>query len=165
MKVSVANIGKPRGYKGELAVIPYRPGTETLRVGLKVTLKKGEVSEDSIIQTVKILEDRIGLKLKGIESESDAEYWRGGEILVDDQDLQALDSGEYYHFQIEGAEVFEENGQLLGVVKSIDFLSANDVLTVQSELGEILIPFVQSVIVSVDAEKKKIVIRKLEGLY
>jgi 16S rRNA processing protein RimM len=165
MKISVAYINKPRGFKGELAVIPYKPGTETLRDGLNVTLMKGDLTGDFLIKSVSFLKGRMALKLQGIESAEDALYWLGGEVLVEQDDLSSLNPNEYYHFQIEGAQVFEENGRLVGTVDSIDFLAANDVLNVKTENGDVQIPFIKSIIVSVDILNKKIVIRKIEGLY
>jgi 16S rRNA processing protein RimM len=165
MKISVAYITKPRGFKGELAVVPYRPNTESLKPGLEVTLQKGGISRSFVIETIKVLRERIAIKLIGIENEASAESWRGGDLLLDEEQLAPLSEGEYYHFQLEGADVYEENGSLVGKVIALDYLSANDILTVQGESGEILIPLIKQVIVSVDIQNKRIVIRRLEGLF
>jgi 16S rRNA processing protein RimM len=165
MKISVAYIKRPRGFKGELAVVPYRPDTQSLKPGLEVMLQKDKAERLCVIETVKILRDRIAIKFSGIDDEPAAETWCGGDIVVDDRDLAPLADGEYYHFQLEGADVYEESGLLLGKVSAVDTLSANDILTVQGESGEILIPMIKQVIVSVDIANKRIVIRHLEGLY
>lgn len=165
MKVSVAYIKKPRGFRGELAVIPYRVNTQSLKPGLEITLQKGNFSQNCIIESVKVLRDRAAVKLAGIDDEATAQAWCGGDILIDLEKLASLDEGEYYNFQLEGADVFEEAGEFLGKVSEVNNLAANDILTVVGDKGEILIPFIKQVIVSVDVEKKKIVIRKLEGLY
>jgi 16S rRNA processing protein RimM len=165
MKISVAHITKPRGFKGELAVIPYRSNTQSLKPGLEVTLQKDSTSQNCAIESVKILRDRIALKLTGVDNDKAAAVWQGGDLLIEEKDLEPLANGEYYHFQLEGSDVYEENGKLLGKVSALDYLSANDILTVQSADGEILIPLIKQIIVSVDVDNKKIVIRKLEGLY
>jgi 16S rRNA processing protein RimM len=165
MKVSVAYIKRPRGLRGELAVIPYKENTQSLRMGLEITLQKGEVARNYVIETVKFLKGRAGLKLVGIEDEEGALYWCGGEVLTEKENLAALAKDEYYHFDIEGCQVFEKSGDFLGKVSAIEYRSANDVLTVESDIGQILIPFIKSVVESVDIKEKKIVIRKIEGLY
>jgi 16S rRNA processing protein RimM len=165
MKVSVAYIKKPRGFKGELAVIPYRVNTQSLQPGLEITLQKGIQSRIFSIESVKILRDRIAVKLIGIDDENSAVAWCGGDILIDLDKLATLGKGEYYNFQIEGANVYEEAGKFVGKVSEVNNLAANDVLTVIGDQGEILIPFIKQVIVSVDVENKEIVIRKMEGLY
>jgi 16S rRNA processing protein RimM len=165
MKILVAHIKKPRGLNGELAVIPYKEDTQSLRKGLEVTLQKGDLSRETVVESVVFLNGRLALKFAGIASEEQARQWQGGEVLAESEDLASLRSDEFYHFEIEGCEVYEEGGAHLGKVAGIDFISANDVLTVETESGEILIPFIKRVISSVDIKAKKITIRKIEGLY
>jgi 16S rRNA processing protein RimM len=165
MKISVAYIKKPRGFRGELAVIPYRPNTQSLRPGIEVTLQKDNSGQNCVIESVKFIHDRIAIKLIGIDDDKAAQFWQGGEVLIEEKDLVGLEDGEYYHYQLEGCEVFEENGERLGKVRGIDYLSANDVLSVIGDGGEILIPLIKQVVISVDVKNKRIVIRKLEGLY
>jgi len=161
----VAHISRPRGFNGELAVIPYKADTKSLAKGQTVTLQKGDNSADFSIESVRVFKGRLGLKLAGIENEESALAWRDGEILVEAENLSTLNKDEYYHFDIEGSEVYEENGDYLGKVSAIDYMSANDVLTVVGGKGEILIPFIKSVVISVNTDAKKIIIRKIEGLY
>ncbi len=165
MKVSVAYISRPRGFRGELAVVPYKANTQSLFVGSVVTLQKEDNTRDFVIEAVKPLKGRLAIKLSGIEDEESALAWRGGEILLELNNLASLEKNEYYHFDIEGSDVYEDGGVYLGKVSAIDYVAANDVLTVRGENGEILIPFVKSVVVSVDTKAKKIIIRKIEGLY
>lgn len=165
MKIAVARISKPRGFKGELTVIPYKPDTQSLKVGLRVTLQKGEFTSEYVIESVKLLRDRIGLKLAGIENDKDAFFWKGGDLLVEQDRLASLDMGEYYHFQLEGCEVFEENGKMIGTVSAVETFGANDLLRVKLETGEALVPFVKEVVRAIDIDRRKIVIRRIEGLY
>ena len=165
MKISVAIVQKPRGFKGELAVIPYKDDTESLKKGASVTLQKKDSTRDTTIMAVVFLRGRISLKLDGIDSEEAAEDWRGAEIMMELDSLPKLGKGEYYNFQIEGCEVYEEDGKLIGKVKAVDSYAANDILMVDGELGEILIPMIKTIIKSIDIENKKIIIEKLEGLY
>lgn len=165
MKISVATVLKPRGFKGELAVIPYKSDSKSLKIGARITLQKGDVSEDTRITDLIILNGRISLKLENIESEEAAGIWRGAEILMESESLEKLGKGEYYHFQIEGCEVYENNGKLVGKVKAVESYTANDILSVDDGQGEILIPMIKTVIESIDIESKKIIIRKIEGLY
>jgi 16S rRNA processing protein RimM len=165
MKISVAHILRPRGFKGELAVITYKENTESLKIGLAVTLQKGAASRDTEIQDIKRLKGRLALKFAGIDSDGAADVWRNGEVLAEQSDLASLGENEFYHFELEGSEVYEENGAYVGKVTGIDYFSANDILSVASQKGEILIPLVKSVVLAIDREKKRIVIRKIEGLY
>jgi 16S rRNA processing protein RimM len=165
MKVSVAYIKGPRGFKGELAAILYRPSSQSLKPGLKVTIQKEDRSRECTIEYIKPLRNRIGLKLSGIENEETASNWRHGEILVEKKDLEPLDENQYYHFEIEGARVYEEGGDLIGTVTYLGGAAGNDLLYVKTDESEIMIPFVKAIVKSVDVENRRIVIKKIEGLY
>ena len=165
MKISVAYIKGPRGFRGELAAVLYNAMSENLKEGSTVTLEKGEKSGDFVIEFTKSLNKRIGLKLRGIEDQETAEYWKGAEILVEKDELKPLKESEFYHFELEGAEVYGESGELIGIVKSVDSNVANAILNVKSDNREIMIPFVKAIIQEVNIKEKKIVIRKIEGLF
>ena len=165
MKIAVAYIRGPRGFKGELVAVLYRPSSKNLTPGLEVTLEKGDRSGNFVVEWTKALRNRIGLKLKGIEDEITAESWRGGDILIEKELLIPLSESEYYHFEIEGVEVFDTNGNLVGTVTHIDSTAGNDIMCVKTERGEVMIPLVKAIVKSIEIDKKKIVIDKIEGLY
>jgi len=165
MKIAVAYIRGPRGFKGELAAALFSTSSDNLKIGQPVTINKGEKSYDTEVEFIKHLRKGIGLKLAGINDEQTAESWRGGEILVEMSELEPLGEGEFYNFQLEGLTIYEEDGTRLGEIKAIDDSAGNPLLTIATENGEVLIPFVSAIVKSVDLEKKKMVIKKLEGLY
>ena len=165
MKVSVARIKGPRGFKGELAATLYNPSSQTLRAGLKVALQREDREYQTALEFVKTLNRRVALKMEGIDNEESAAEWCNAEVLVEKDDLIPLPDDAYYHFEIEGAEVVEKDGCRLGIVDSVDSFPANDVLNVRTAEGEIMVPFIKQVVISIDAVGKIIVVRKLEGLY
>ena len=164
MKISVAYIKGPRGFKGELAAVLYNPASKSIRAGLEITLQKGEKSGLFVVEFTKSLKNRIGLKLKGIEDNVSAEYWKGAEVLVDKDKLEPLEESEYYHFEIEGAEVYDEKGKLLGTVNHVDSNAGNSILYIDTGHEEILIPFVKAFVDSIDVDKKTIKMKNLDGL-
>ncbi|UCE66186.1 MAG: 16S rRNA processing protein RimM [Candidatus Zixiibacteriota bacterium] len=165
MKISVAYIKGPRGFRGELAAVLYSPMFNNLREGMTITLEKGEKSGDFVVEFIKPLTKRIGLKLRGIEDQDGAEFWKGAEVLVEKDKLVPLNESEFYHFELEGTEIYGEDGELIGIVKSVDSNVANAILNVESENREIMIPFVKAIVKEVNIKEKKIVIRKIEGLF
>ena len=65
---------------------------------------------------------------------------------------------------IAGSRVETEAGELLGILKDVLGTGANDVFVVAGETDEILVPALKSVVLSVSAEAKKIVVRLPLGL-
>lgn len=164
MKISVAYITKPRGLRGELAAVLYRPSSGSLKSGLRITLEKEDNRQDFEIEFIKSLRGRIGLKLKGIDSQEEAANWIGAEVLLDREKLDPLDDDEFYHFQIEGAEVYDQEGGFVGIVRQLAEIPGNDIMIVETDDREVMIPFVEAIVKSVDVEKKRIVISAMEGL-
>ena len=165
MKITVAHIRGPRGFKGELAAVLYNPASGSLKGGLTVTLDKNGTTGRYEVEFTKQLKDRIGIKLKGIEDKETAELWKGAEIYVERDQLEPLEESEYYHFELEGMDVFDEAGNRVGTVKEVESGAGNDMLNVSGENGEILIPFVKALVTSVDLNNKRIVVSKIEGLF
>jgi 16S rRNA processing protein RimM len=165
MKIAVAYIRGPRGFKGELAAGLFRPGSGSIKPGMIVTISGDDKTRELEVEYVKKLRKGIGVKLIGIDDETEAELWRGAEISIELEKLEPLGAKEYYHFQIEGAEVKGIDGARIGEVVRVDSSAGNDILIVRTADNEIMIPFVREIVKSVDIDNRKIVVEAIEGLY
>ena len=85
-----------------------------------------------------------------------AEKLKGLLIAVPRSSLPEQDEDEYYWSDLIGLSVVNEAGMALGTVKNLLETGANDVLSVQGDSGEILIPFVASAIKQVDLKNRTI---------
>ena len=104
------------------------------------------------------------IKLKGIDSLDQSENVAGQEILIPEEDLHPLDRGRYYLFQLSGCSVVTEGGERIGLVKDILFIKENDLLVVEKEDRNILIPFTEAICTGVDLGKREIIIDPPAGL-
>lgn len=105
--------------------------------------------------------------LKGVDDRNAAEQLAGVEIAIDRQQLEPLDSGEYYWSQLIGLRVtthFDDQSKDLGIVKRIVETGANDVLVVVGDQQSIdtrerLIPYVpEQFIVEVNLDSGNILV-------
>ena len=85
-----------------------------------------------------------------------AEKLKGLLIAVPRSSLPKQDEGEYYWSDLIGLAVVNEAGVSLGIVTNLLETGANEVLSVQGDSGEILIPFVASAIKQVDLKNRTI---------
>ena len=85
-----------------------------------------------------------------------AEKLKGLLIAVPRSSLPKQNEGEYYWSDLIGLVVLNEAGMQLGTVANLLETGANQVLNVKSDSGEILIPFVATVIKQVDLKNKTI---------
>ena len=79
------------------------------------------------------------------------------------EDLKPLPEDRFYHHEVLGMRVLNESGEFLGEVGEILETGANDVYVVVTPEGqEILIPAVKTVVLSIDRDTKKIIVRPQE---
>jgi 16S rRNA processing protein RimM len=105
------------------------------------------------------------LKLTGIDDRTAADALRGEMVFVAMEDAVPLEDHEVYEHQVEGLQVVTEDGVALGTIAEVLSVSgANDVFVVRGARGEILIPVIEDVIVSVDMGMGRLIIRVLPGL-
>lgn len=95
-------------------------------------------------------------KFPGCNDRTAAEKYKGLLVAVPRSSLPKQRKGEYYWSDLIGMEVVNLAGERLGVASNLLETGANDVLCVQGESDEILIPFIAQAIRQVDLDKKVI---------
>ena len=85
-------------------------------------------------------------------------------IYVPSSQIPTNKEGSYYHFQLIGLKVIDEDTNLLGNITEILQTGANDVYIVQSEDAEILIPAIASAVLSVNLSAQEMIVKIPEGL-
>ena len=162
--IYVATVVRPHGLLGTLKVkvesnnpLRFAPQSRLLLVqGERITPVEVESFSD---------QDRFGLlKLKEIISIEQAEALKNAELAVMDDELKPLPPGEYYTFQIIGLKVVSEQGRELGQIIQVEEYPAGDIYLVQSDSEKFYIPAKGPVILNIDLEQGRMVIRDLEGL-
>jgi 16S rRNA processing protein RimM len=89
--------------------------------------------------------------------------------VIPDVELAPLQEGWFYTFRLKGCRVFGIEGEYLGIVTDVLDAGGAEILKVDSENEEILIPFAQSYLKSIDVEQQRIEVdlpddlRKLNG--
>ncbi len=163
--VTVGFILRPHGVEGELKV---RFASEDRReldpdtlIGVSVSGKKPWFAK---VESVRPCQKEQLVKLAGIDTKEQALELSGGELVTHPENLQELPPGEYYHYQLIGMDVFDEDGRRLGTLEEVISTGSNDVYVVRSGGKEILLPAIDEVIRQVDPPKKRMVVRMLEGL-
>jgi len=104
------------------------------------------------------------VKLRGIDGISEAEKYVGAEIKIPVGDLPAPEAGSYYTFQLKGCQVFAADGDYIGTVTGVLGSGGAEILKVDREDEETLIPFAQSYLKSIDLDRRRIEVDLPEGL-
>lgn len=154
-KIPLGIFGKPYGIKGYIYLKYYGDNQENIKRFDGLYIEKHLNLE---IEDVLIRNNKLSVKLKGIEDRNGAELLRDKEVYILEEQLPSLKKGEYYWYQLETLKVINEQNEFLGIIDHIMPTGANDVLVVKPFEGSIdnverLIPF-----------QKKEVITKVELL-
>ena len=104
------------------------------------------------------------IKFRGIDEISEAEKYVGAEIRIPAGDLPEPDEGSYYTFRLKGCQVFGGDGDYIGVVTDVLDTGGPQILKVDREDEETLIPFAESYLKSIDLDRRRIEVNLPEGL-
>lgn len=145
----VARLVRPQGHRGELIAelltdFPERFATQPL-----VWLRKTELTEPSRQVTVdhtRLHSGRIVFTFAECTSMNEAELLRGWEVVVPWEQRAALSENEVYIAELTGCALTDTaTGALVGTVVDVDRDSSHHpLLVVQTEGGEVLVPFVKA---------------------
>jgi 16S rRNA processing protein RimM len=160
--VLIGKIVGVHALKGEVRVFPYGDINWIEGESLYPVLEGTKPPAEAASIKVKAHRPNKGVELvtfEGIASIEEAERLVGMELYIDSDRLPELEPGEYYQQDLLGMEVLTETGESLGRIKGVIVTGANDVYQVTGPGGEALIPALKEVVISVDIENKKMVVR------
>ncbi len=162
MFILVGKVVGAHGIDGDIKILPY--GECEKKTWERVYLKRENSQEAYKVQTLKPHQRVLLVHLVGCDTRDNALTLVGSDVFINRLHLPKLPKGEYYYHDLVGMEVFTEDNILLGIIKDIFSTGSNDVYVVKNNLKEVLIPAIKDVVVDIDLNKKKMVIRLLEGL-
>lgn len=158
----VAEITTTSGFMGEVRLKPF--SRFSIDYIMEKTLQIG-TSHDNLMDLK--LEKAIGngkrmrFKFEGIDSELKAKNIIGKTIYAN---TKADDEINLIASDLIGFDVVTDTGDSVGELKDVMWLPANDVYVVFNGEKELLIPIVNEVVLSVDYDKKEILIANVDGL-
>ena len=157
MRLNVGRIGKAHGILGE-ATIEVRTDEAEDRFALGSRLE----TDSHGVLTVASARVHNGILLigfEGIETRNQVEDLRN-ELLYADVDIEAprADDDDYQVLQLIGCITYLQDGSEFGTVKEVLNLPGQDVLSITTTNGEVLIPFVHQLVPTVDVKNKRMTV-------
>jgi 16S rRNA processing protein RimM len=163
--VPVGDITKTHGLKGEVKLRPLVTDPSLVQ-GARCARIVGDDgnSVETVIEKVRGQGGRWIVKFKDCKTIEQAQMLVGRSLEIYREDFQTLPDGEYYWFQIEGLQVFDEEGRYYGTVNEVIVTGSNDVYVVRDGDKELLLPMIDSVVKSIDLKENKLIFHIIEGL-
>jgi 16S rRNA processing protein RimM len=173
----VGRIAKPHGIRGEFAVnlLTDAPaailasgrrvfaGTEQGRA-IATTAVNGEPCVLTIKST-RPMGNQLLVVFAEITDRTAAERYRSHFLLVPEDELTPPDDGEMFLHDVIGLSAVDVDGAPLGEVTDIYDVPQGYLIEVTTANGPVLVPYVEEIVVDVDAESRRIVIDPPNGLF
>jgi 16S rRNA processing protein RimM len=117
------------------------------------------------IATSRPHKDRVLVTFSEVTDRESADALRGAILVVPESTSPPLAEGSWWDHQLVGCSVVTESGIELGELRQVIHTAANDVWSAVDDSGvETLIPVLRDVLVSVDTETRRVVVREIPGL-
>jgi len=168
MDLVVGRVVRAHGVTGEV-VVEVRTDDPDTRFAPGITLRgkpsRGGPERDYVIDSVREHSGRLLVRLDGVADRTAADSIRGTLFVVDSADLPPIEEpDEFYDHQLEGLQVVTTTGAPVGSVAEVLHTAAGELLSVRTEDGEVLVPFVSAIVTSVSLADQTIEIDPPEGL-
>ncbi len=173
--LAVGKLRRPHGVHGEMVMDVLTDFPERLKPGRKMVVGPQHLPVQ--VRSVRGHDQALLIAFKGYDTPEKAGELRNLILYATAADQPPLEEGEYYHHELIGLKVYDEQGLLLGELVEIMETGANDVYVVRPETGvrletsvrpisglDILLPAIDDVILEIDLEKKSMRVHLLPGL-
>lgn len=101
---------------------------------------------------------------KGVPDRSAAEKLVKAILWIDHDPNEAPEEDAWFNHQLIGLTVIRD-GKKVGTLAQVDHFPGQDLLTVTTDNGDVLVPFVKSIVASVDIEAGEMVVTPPPGLF
>lgn len=163
--VAVARIVKTRGLRGEAVADVLTDFPERFDGLVNVTaVLPGGTRRELKIEGFRFHKNQMVLKFLGLDSVEAAEVLRNAEICVAESEAVELEEDEFFDWELEGCTVETVGGETVGTVRGLMRTGGTEILVVEGNNREFLIPFAESICTGVDTAARIIKIDPPEGL-
>ena len=160
--VLIGKIVNTHGLKGEVRILSsFKYKDKVFKKDMNIYIGKDKVCENINSYRYHKIFDMI--TMKGYNDINQILKYKGDYVFVNKEDL-LLEEGQYLDEDIIGLSVYVDN-KLLGKVQKIEKHSVNEILVVKNAEKNYLVPYNFDIIVSIDLEKKEMIVKNIVGLF
>jgi 16S rRNA processing protein RimM len=158
--VVIGQVAKPFGVKGEIKITSFVQSLDVFRKSPVLVFGQRPYN----VASIRMHKGAVLATLEGIDSPERAAELAGMLVEIEAEHLPPKEDDEYYWYELIGMRVSTVQGRDLGKITRITPTGANDVLHVEGPVGEVLLPWIEDVVVEVNTEDNVVIVDPLEGL-
>ncbi len=162
--VALARVGRARGLRGDVILRGDPDALALITDGAELTLVRDGERRDVVAQHCRDVKDGVSVRFDGITDRTAAESLRDMRVAVE-RDRLPEPSVDWFLFElIQDYDVVTTANEPVGRVADRIRTPAQDVLVVRAGDREVLVPAVPAILVSIDADARRLVIEPVPGL-
>lgn len=163
--IVVGRIARPHGLRGEVVVDLETDFAEArFKPGTVMFVMAAAGPRALTIEAARFHKGRPLVGFEGVDTIEAADAVGRGELRMPADVLGPLPEATFFHHDLVGCDVVTENGVSVGRVVRIDGPTHASLLVVAGRTGEILVPLVEGICVSVEPGARRIVVAPPDGL-
>lgn len=146
----VGKATKPHGLRGEIKIYCFSGQPENYKDYKELTLldPSGRLIGPLAVKKSRVQGKTAVVKFASIDDRTTAEKIEGLEVLVLKELLPKTKPGEYYWHQYQGKKLLDTKGAQIGIVRQLFNSGAQDILVVDREGEEALVPVTKEFIIN-----------------
>lgn len=160
--IELGTIGRPHGIRGEVTLfVPARYQDAFAEID---TVYWNKAKSTAPIESVRFHKGHFLVQFRKVTDRDAAESVRGTAVFAKIDDLREAGFSATFPDELIGFAVVTEEGESVGVVEDVVDYPASELLQVRNGSREHLIPNVPAIVIAVEQEAKRIVVRPTPGL-
>ena len=156
-------LGKPHGLKGNVSIRFFNEKSKLLRIDDKIFFK----NQDRYFLTIKDINYNSKKNLiRFIEcsSRNEIEKFSNEKFYISKDIFPELENDENYFIDYIDCYLFDQNENRIGKIVDVVPIQGNDVLLIDTNLGQKMVPFAKQLILFFDKNSRKLVMTLHKGI-
>jgi 16S rRNA processing protein RimM len=159
--LTIGKLRRTHGVKGEIVLEMTTEFPHQIKSGIKIYI--GQDKQEHTLASIRPHGSLFLISIEGFTDCDSVSVFRNMKVCADASLIGSLPEGRFYHNEVIGMHVEDEQGKPIGRVKEILVTGANDVYVIAApDNSEILIPAIKQVVLSMDRETQKMIVKLQE---
>jgi len=154
-------VTKAHGLRGEVTVLVLSEVSERFEPGSVLYLEDGRTLT---VGATRPDRGRLLVTFEGVADRTAAEQLNGRYLFVPEDEAPELPEGSFWPHQLIGCSMLTDTGRQLGEIREVVLGVANDIWVTGPPEAEVLVPALRDVVVEVDLDARRVVVRDVPGL-
>jgi 16S rRNA processing protein RimM len=157
--VAVATVGRPVGLDGWCRIFPFGSTVEKVKLPYRFLLSDSRTQKHVTLKKIRREPGGCRALFEEFVTREAVDTIKNYQLMIQKEDLPALEAGEFYHFELEGLKVFTDTDKYVGTVTEVHNYPTTSALEITKENGgSLIVPITDEGVKEINREAGTIII-------